>query len=162
MIRATIILLCLALLSSCRAAPPTQDELAKKFVANRQSYETLKSMALADKLSAIAFRGRKFARKPYVFESHEVVGIPDSRAEKYRQLMVAADVQRVDVTEEGHVLISMASWGIANRGWRVSAMWRRTPPESILPSLDAFKKTSGDWQTGYSHVAGHWYFRIVW
>ena len=162
MTRAIGLLLCLALLAGCGATPPTQDELAKEFSANRQSYETLKDMALSDKLFAVALRGKKFAREPYIFEDPAVVGIPASRAEEYRRLMLAADVQRVDVTEDGNVLISMASWGMANRGWRVSAMWRSTPPESVLPSLDAFKKTSGDWQSGYSHAAEHWYFRIVW
>jgi hypothetical protein len=162
MIRAISLILCMALLSGCRATPPAQDELAKTFAANRQGYEILKDMVLADRLIAVASHGKEFARKPYIFEAPAVVGIPAARAMEYRRLMLAADVQRVDVTDDGDVFISMASWGTANRGWRVSAMWRSMPPESLLPTLDAFKKTSGDWQTGYSRAAERWYFRIVW
>jgi hypothetical protein len=152
----------LILLSGCRADPPTQVELDNQFSANHASYEALKDMVLEDKIVAVTANGTEFSRSPYTFEAPQVIGISAPRAKKYQVLMGAADVQRIDVTEDGHVVISMASWGIANRGWRVSAVWRETPVENLLPTLDAFKKRSSKWQTGYSKAGENWYFRIIW
>lgn len=154
--------LLLALLSGCRVSPPAQAELVNQFTANRASYELLREMVLSDAIFAVISQGEEFAREPYIFRDPDAVGIPPQRASEYRRLMREANVGRVDVTEEGHVLISMESWGMANRGWRVSAMWRKTPPERLLGSLDEFQKSSNDWEVGYSRADSDWYFRIVW
>jgi hypothetical protein len=119
-------------------------------------------MTVEDKLSAVIDYGNEYSKKLAVFETPSTAGVSETRAITYRRLMRQAEVQRVDVAEEGEVLISIASWGVANRGWRVSAAWRSRPPKVLLPSLDAFSRTGQGWDVAYTHVVENWYFRIVW
>jgi hypothetical protein len=74
-----------------------------------------------------------------------------------------ANCQRIDRLEDGAVSISMASWGMANRGWRMSLVWVETPPERLLSSNDEFHRTStSQWQDAYSRLEQNWYLRIIW
>lgn len=153
------------LLAGCFSPPPKQAELWSKFRANQPIYEILRDMAVEDDLFAAIHYGSEYAKRPFIFESNAAVGIPDERAETYRLLMRHADVSRVDVNEGGEVSMSMAAWGMANRGWRVSAVWRPSPPDKLLSSLDAFQRTSkssNDWDVAYAPASGNWYFRIIW
>lgn len=162
MIRLALISAIALLLSGCRATPPSHEELAAEFRANRAGYEALKEMLLQDQLVTVASHGTDFARQPSIWRSASEVGLPAARAQQYRRIMQDADIQRIDQSEDEEVLISMASWGTANRGWRVSAVWRPSPPPRLLGNLDAFQKTSNKWETAYAPAADSWYFRIVW
>ena len=148
--------------NSFKPTPPSQEQLTTEFYANKANYEALKKMLLQDQFVTVASHGTEFARRPYIWLSASEVGLPTARAQTYRRIMQNADIQRVDRNEDGEVLISMASWGMANQGWRISAVWRASPPPHLLRSLDAFQKTSHEWETAYAPAAEGWYFRIVW
>ncbi|MHC9083966.1 hypothetical protein ACYX7E_02890 [Luteimonas sp. RIT-PG2_3] len=160
--RIALILIIALLLSGCRVSPPSHEELTAELHANRAEYEELKTMLLQDRLVTVASYGTEFAKKPYMWSGASEIGLPTARAQLYQRIMQDADIQRIDRNEDGEVLISMATWGTANRGWRVSSVWRETPPSHLLPSLDAFRKTSKEWETAYAPASDNWYFRIVW
>jgi hypothetical protein len=96
--------------------------------------------------------------------SAQEAGLSEIRADAYRQLMAEVDVQRILAYEHSEVRLALDSWGMANRGWRVLATWRETPPSPLLASLDDFQRAPNrkDWKTAYAPAAGNWYFEIIW
>lgn len=163
--RTALIVSTLLILTGCFTPPPRQAELQSRFDANREVFEALREMALEDEVASVIDRGREFARQPYKFVSASEIGLSETRADTYRHLMTDAGIARVDVDEDGEVSMLMASSGMANRGWRVSAVWRTSRPENVLGSMDDFVRKRGsrnDWSMAYAPAADNWYFRIIW
>jgi hypothetical protein len=159
--RVAILSLCL-LLAGCGSARPSHEELVAEFRERREAYETLRGMITNDALATVAASGEDFARQPHRWHGAAEIGLQASRAQQYRRVMRSADVDRIDRNEDGEVLISMKSWGMANRGWRVSAAWRTRAPSPLLANLDSFRKTTDEWEVAYAPLADNWYLRIVW
>jgi hypothetical protein len=144
------------------ATPPRQAELLERFQASRPVYDQLRQMVVDDRLVTVGDYGDKFARKPYLWTSANKAAISEVRQQAYASLMKQTDAQRIDLLENGFVSISMASWGMANNGWRITLMWCASEPTPLVNTIDGFQKSKTDnWEEAYSHVEGNWYFRII-
>lgn len=144
--------------------PPAQARIAASLVEHRSDFEALRDMVLADRFSSVIEGGETYAREPFLFRTPSQLGIPLERVALYRQRMKAAGCPRIDVWQDGTVVFSLASWGMANRGWRMSLMWSKEKPTPLLPTLDGFRKAKGpsDWESAYSALGDDWYAAIVW
>jgi hypothetical protein len=163
--QASVLLLALSGLTGCFSPPPKQQELMARFRADRNSYETLRKMMQADQIDDILGYGREFRKgQDRAFESARSPGLSSARVEAYRSLMKQARIPRAFRSEHDTVALALDSWGMANRGWRVLIVNRRTPPRPLLTSLDDFQRSDkpNDWQEGYAHAEGDWYFKIIW
>lgn len=123
---------------------PAQATLAARFAAHRAEYEQLRDLLIADRLMAAPECGESSAR--------------------YETLLRALDCPSVAVKPDGTVSFSLASWGAANRGWRIALVWSKQKPSPLLPTLDGFQKAKGrsQWETAFSQLQDDWYLTIVW
>lgn len=145
------------------STPPKQAELVERFFKDKSSFEQLRSMFLEDRLETIGEYGSKFARQRYVWTGSSEAGIAKSRAQTYANLMTATEIKRIDLGDDGSVSLSIARWGMANKGWRISIVSQGVvPPFPQLSSIDDFKKSKHEWEDVYSHIADHWYLHILW
>jgi len=150
-------------LSGCFRAPPSHEILTQQFSERHSSFDTLRRMVAEDGISIIGESGNAYSIPGVHWVGPDEVGVSHSRAEEYKRLLRLTDCDRVDVQEDGTVAFSMASWGIANRGWRVSALWSPTIPPKLISNLDAFRKTSINWDFAHSALPEKgWYLRISW
>jgi len=141
---------------------PTQEELTARFHEHYESYDRLRTMLLEDGYKTVLGYGSELTRDGIHYRSGTELGITEERIKAYNDLMRQTDSKRIDLLEDGSVSISMAGWGMANRGWRINLVWRPSPPSELLASIDDFVNTSKDWQSAYSPVADDWYLRIIW
>jgi hypothetical protein len=144
--------------------PPAQATVAAALREHRGDFEALRDMVLEDRLFSVIEGGDTYAREPFTFRTPGELGIPATRVSSYRQRMKEVQCPRIDVMHDGSVGFSLASWGAANRGWRVSLVWSREKPTPLLPTIDGFRKGQGTstWESAYSDLGGHWYAAIVW
>jgi hypothetical protein len=120
-------------------------------------------MIVADGLSSV-IEGESYARESLRFRTPVELGIAPERVALYRQRMSAAGCPRIDVRDDGAVVFAVASWGLANRGWRVALVWTKTPPTPLVPTIDGFRKTrpARTWESATSPLGGDWYATIIW
>ncbi|MGO1073031.1 hypothetical protein [Lysobacter sp. CA199] len=152
-------------LAGCFSPPPTQQALMAQFHAERSGYEALRKMMQEDGITDILHYGGEFEKdERWNFKSAEKIDLSHTRAGAYRSLMKKIDVPRAFRSEHDEAALLLDSWGMANRGWRVLVVWRATPPRPLLDSLDDFQRSKipNDWQEGYAHAEGDWYFKIIW
>jgi hypothetical protein len=144
--------------------PPAQATVAAALREHRGDFEALRDMVLEDRLSSVIEGGDTYAREPFIFRTPGELGIPATRVSSYRQRMKDVRCPRIDVMHDGSVGFSLASWGAANRGWRVSLVWSKEKPTPLLPTIDGFRKGQGTstWESAYSDLGGGWYAGIVW
>ncbi|MEH6422235.1 hypothetical protein [Pseudomonas sp. CGJS7] len=163
--RTALLWLALLGLAGCFSPPPKQQALMARFQTERQSYETLRKMMREDGISDIFDYGEEFEKGERRNDrSAESIGLSNGRADAYRALMKQIGVPRAFSAESDEFAVLLDSSGMANRGWRVLAVWRQTPPRPLHDSLDDFQrsKDANDWRQGYARADGHWYFKIVW
>jgi|CXWL01.1.fsa_nt_gi hypothetical protein len=114
---------------------PTHEDLARRFREHRSDYETLRDTAIQK--GPLQNCG---AARP-------------------------VDCPTLSANPEGSVWFSLASWGTANNGWRMSLVWCKTPPQPLISSINDFKRGDGGrshWDTAFSRIEGDWYLAIVW
>ncbi len=173
-IRNRMVSLCLALAAGAAVAfvgygmasrPPKQQAVAAILSEHRAELERLRDMVTADRLESILHFGEDFSRpaQPSIFKTPAESGLTPERAAEYKHLMKAVGAERVDVWPDETVHMSVAAWGAANRGWRMSLVWSASEPRPLMPSLDGFPGTKppGTPDHAYSRLDGAWYVYMI-
>lgn len=146
--------------------PPAQAFVASRLQEHRDGFERLREMVGVDRLETILDYGSWYARpqEPLIFKSANDAGLATERAAEYTRLMRSVGSQRVDIWKNGTIHFSVASWGTANRGWRVTLVWSEKEPDPLLPTIDGFPGTKppGGPNYTFSRVEKSWYAYIVW
>ena len=174
-VRNGMVSLCLALFAGAAVAlagywmasrPPKQQDVSVILSEHRTDLELLKNMAVADGLETVLRFGEGFSRpgEPLIFKPAAESGLAPQRAAEYTRLMKAVGSERVDVWPDGTVHLSVAAWGAANRGWRMSLAWSAGEPGPLMPTIDGFPgtKPQGAPNHAFSRLGGDWYVYLTW
>jgi len=145
------------------AIRPKQATLVSRFHEHRTEYEALREMVVADGLYGVSDCGRSMARDIVKEQTPAELGIASERQARYESLLRSAGCPGVGASD-GSVRFNLASWGMANNGWRIGLHWSKTPPQPLVPTIDSFAKRGGrsHSDTEYSRIDGDWYLSIVW
>ena len=145
--------------------PPKQQAVAAILASHRADLDRLKDMALGDRLETVVRFGEAFSRpeQPLIFTPPSDSGLSPDRAAEYTRLMRAVDSERIDVWPDGTVHLSVAGWGGANRGWRMSIAFAATQPKPLVPGIDGFSgaPSPGAPNYAYSRLDGSWYVYMI-
>jgi hypothetical protein len=92
--------------------------------------------------------------------SPEKAGFSDSHFLEYRVLMDKAHIKELWL-DQGVINFKFAGFGIAGSGWRLSFAYTKTPPSSLIPSIDSLPKHyAGEPSPEYRALGNNWYMRI--
>jgi hypothetical protein len=90
----------------------------------------------------------------------EKAGFSDSHFLEYRALMDKAHIKEL-WSDEGVINFGIAGFGFAGSGWRLSFAYTKTPPPSLISSIDSLPKhSSGNPSVEYRALGNNWYIRI--
>lgn len=115
-----ILVCCLLVWMGWGSTPPKQADLYSRFSNYHTEYEQLRSMFMEDKLATVGEYGEQYARKRYIWTTASEAGISNERSKSYMAVMSKINAKRIDMLDDGSVSISMESWGMANKGWRMN------------------------------------------
>jgi len=91
----------------------------------------------------------------------DAAGMPKSLYDNARKQMKMAGISKV-LRVKNENLFLFSAHGFGGAGFRIFFAYRKTPPESVIPSVDAFRR-KGQGTTAYvSLLENNWYVKIVW
>jgi len=145
------------------ARPPTDQSVVDHFRRAKPHLEQLKRMLSDDpSVERVADYGVT-TDKSIVSEPPQKVGMTTERYQEYLNLLDLAGA-KVAGHRDNEFKFGIAGWGFASKGWRLSLIYRDSPPDpkEIIDSIDGFRPTGSNWRQGYRHLEGDWYAWIIW
>jgi hypothetical protein len=143
-------------------ARPKDAALVAQFTAHKAAFEELRQMLAKDaNLKSVQDWGVSSTSRGFGSSSLTEAGISKDRYDSYMQKLERCRVSSVIRDNDGCRFLVAAS-GFASKGYRICIAYRESKPETMLASLDDFKKTTHDWQEAYRQIEGNWYLWIIW
>ena len=140
---------------------PTNQQVLARWQKDRQTIFALRDFLKNDSFDNIRDSG-VMSKDTIKTVTSQDAGVTPQVITQIRKQMTSCRVAVMGKRED-EMYFGIGACGFASKGWRLSFVYRTSPPPDVLKSLDDFRRTSGkNWTTAYVPLEKNWYVRVIW